>query len=163
MRADCDRRASGLAMWLAVETAGSVDGFMLQSSSMDFLKSIAGRIVSGLVGLLVIAVAISWWRMEPATRQALMGGAGRIAAWIGVVLLWPWASFAIVAWVGRMRSNLAGGVLVGTYSLLEFLLLLWLMAWSIGGAVAWTFVGVGMLAAIVYNVLTCDWIAERVG
>jgi hypothetical protein len=51
---------------------------------------------------------------------------------------------------------------VAVYSLLEFFMLLWLFDWSIPGAAAWTFVTVGGLVAAVYNLFTCDWIAEKV-
>jgi hypothetical protein len=42
------------------------------------------------------------------------------------------------------------------------LLLGWLFTWSIGGRTAWTFVILGGLVAAIYNLLTCDWIAEKV-
>ena len=129
---------------------------------MEFLKSITGRIVSGMVALAVIAAAISWWQMDPETRQMLLTGTGHILAWFGVVLFWPWASFAIIARVARMESNLAGGILVGIYTLAEILLLAWLFHWHIPTATAWTFLAFGGLISGVYNLLVCDWIAEKV-
>ena len=36
---------------------------------MEFLKSTAGKIISGLVALAVVAGGISWWRMDEPTRQ----------------------------------------------------------------------------------------------
>ena len=44
---------------------------------MDFLKTMTGKVVSGLVGLAVIAAGISWWQMDPATRQMLVSGTGK--------------------------------------------------------------------------------------
>ncbi|MGE5612123.1 MAG: hypothetical protein ACM359_22945 [Bacillota bacterium] len=129
---------------------------------MDFLKSTAGKVVSGLVALAAVAAAISWWRMDPTTRQMILGGTGKIAAWLGIVLLLPWATFALIGLVARRNSNLAGAVLVGAYTLLEVVLLVWLFNWSIPSATAWTFVVVGALLAAVYNLFTCDWIAEKV-
>jgi hypothetical protein len=128
---------------------------------MNFLKTITGKIVSGLVALAVIAAAISWWRMDPATHQMIWTGTGRILLWLGVILAWPWASFAIVTRVARLDSNAAGGVLVAAYSLLELLLLAWLFHWQIAGAAAWTFLVLGGLICGVYNLLICDWIAEK--
>jgi hypothetical protein len=129
---------------------------------MEFLKSVTGRIVSGLVALGVIAAAISWWQMDPATRQTLVSGTGRILAWFGVMLAWPWASFAIIARVAKLESNLAGGLLVGAYTIAETVLLAWLFHWHLPGATAWTFLLLGGLVAGVYNLLICDWIAEKV-
>src|SRR5271170_1710312 len=120
---------------------------------MEFLKSISGRIVSGLVALGVVAAAISWWQMDASTRQTLVSGTGRILAWFGVMLALPWASFAIIARVAKLESNLAGGVLVGTYTLLETALLAWLFHWHLPGATAWTFLLLGGLVAGVYNLL----------
>ncbi|HSI37083.1 MAG: hypothetical protein ACAI43_18980 [Phycisphaerae bacterium] len=128
---------------------------------MDFLKTVTGKVVSGIVGLVVVAAGISWWRMDPETRSMLLGGTGKIVSWTGIVILAPWATFFIVGWVGRMRSNAAGGALVFVYTLLEVLLLLWLFGWSIPNATAGTFFAVGALVAGVYNLLVCDWLAER--
>jgi FtsH-binding integral membrane protein len=129
---------------------------------MEFLKSISGRIVTGLVALGVVAAAISWWQMDESTRQTLVAGTGRILAWFGVMLAWPWVSFAIIARVARMESNLAGGVLVGAYTLAEVVLLAWLFHWHMPNATAWTFLVLGGLVSGVYNILVCDWIAEKV-
>jgi len=129
---------------------------------MDFLKSVTGRIVSGLVALAVVAAAISWWQMDPSTRQTLLSGTGRIFAWFGVVLAWPWASFAIIARVAKLESNLAGGILVASYTVAETILLAWLFHWHFPSPTAWSFLLLGGLVSAVYNLLTCDWIAEKV-
>jgi hypothetical protein len=128
---------------------------------MEFLKSVGGKIVGGLVALAVVASAISWWQMEPATRQAILSGAGKIAAWFGVVLLTPWASFFLIARVARMEKNSAGAALVLGYTAIEAAVLAWLFDWSIAGATAWIFYTAAVLVAGVYNLLTCDWIAEK--
>ena len=57
---------------------------------------------------------------------------------------------------------LAGGVLVVAYTLIELALLGWLFDWSIAGATAWMFLAAGGLLAAVYNLFTCDWIAEKI-
>jgi len=129
---------------------------------MEFLKSISGRIVTGLVALGVIAAAISWWQMDESTRQTLVAGTGRILAWFGVMLAWPWVSFAIIARVAKMESNLAGGILVAAYTIAEVILLAWLFHWHLPNATAWTFLLLGGLMSGVYNILACDWIAEKV-
>jgi hypothetical protein len=128
---------------------------------MDFLKTVTGKVVSGIVTLAVIASAISWWRMDPATKHALLANTGRIVSWGGIVLLAPWATFWIIGWVAKFENNLAGGALVAAYTLLETLLLAWLFGWHVSGAIGWTFFLVGTLLAGVYNLLTCDWLAEK--
>lgn len=129
---------------------------------MEFLKTITGRVVSGLVALGVIAGGIAWWQMDPTTRQTLVSGTGRIFAWLGVMLVWPWASFFIISRVAKTESNLAGGLLVAVYTLAEIVLLAWLFHWHMPNATAWTFLLFGGLLAGAYNLLICDWIAEKV-
>jgi hypothetical protein len=128
---------------------------------MDFLKTVTGKVVSGMVGLAVIAAGISWWRMDDATRQMLLSGTGRILSWTLIVLLVPWVTFFVISWVAKFNSNLAGGVLVFVYTVAEALLLAKLFQWRLPGATAWTFFATGGLFAGVYNLLTCDWIAEK--
>lgn len=130
---------------------------------MDFLKTITGKIVTGLVALAVIAAAISWWQMEPQTRQMIVSGTGKIVGWFLTVLILPWATFFITTRVAKYDSNLAGAMLVLALTLLEVLLLGWLFNWNISGAAGWTFLIVGGLVAGAYNLLVCDWIAERLG
>ena len=129
---------------------------------MDFLKTMTGKVVSGLVALAVVAAGISWWQMDPATRQMLLSGTGKIISWLGIVLIVPWATFFVIGRVGKLDNNLAGAALVGAYTLIEALLLAWLFNWTVPGATAWTFFILGGLFAAVYNLFTCDWIAEKV-
>ena len=129
---------------------------------MEFLKSVTGKVVAGFVGLAVIAGGISWWQMDPHTREMLLSGTGKIIGWLLLVLIVPWATFFVIGRVGKMESNLAGALLVAAYTLIETLLLAWLFNWSIPGATAWTFLLVGALFAGAYNLFTCDWIAEKV-
>ncbi len=129
---------------------------------MDFLKTVTGKVIGGLVSLAVVAGGISWWRMDEATKQALLTNTGRIASWAGIVLVIPWATFFIVAWVAKFEKNLAGGVLVFVYTALEAVLLGALFHWSFHTPAAWTAFSVGTLLAAVYNLLVCDWLAEKI-
>jgi len=128
---------------------------------MDFLKTVTGKIVGGIVSLAVLTAGISWWRMDSQTKQMLLSGTGKIVSWFGIVLLVPWATFFIISWVAKMDKNAAGAVLVFVYTLIEALMLAWLFSWSFPGATAWSFFAVGTLVAGVYNLLVCDWIAEK--
>jgi hypothetical protein len=129
---------------------------------MDLLKTVTGKVVGGAVALGVIAAGITWWQTDPETRQRILSGTGRILMWLGIVLVAPWATFFLSARVARLESNLAGGLLVLAYSVAEVVLLAWLFDWKVEGAAQWTFVLLGFLLACVYNLFTCDWIAEKV-
>lgn len=129
---------------------------------MEFLKSITGKVVAGIVALAVIAGAISWWQMDVASRDALLNNTGKLLAWLGVVLLLPWVSFFVIGRIAKLESNAAGAALIAVYTIAELVLLAWLFDWSITGPGAWTFFLLGGLLAGAYNLLTCDWIAEKV-
>lgn len=129
---------------------------------MDFLKTITGKVITGLLVLGVIAGAISWWSMPPETRDLVLNSTGKILAWLGIVLFVPWVSFMLISKVAKLESNAAGAALVTGYTILETILLLWLFNWQMPNAMAWTFVAVGGLFAGAYNLFTCDWIAEKV-
>lgn len=129
---------------------------------MDFLKSIGGKIVTGLIALLVIGAAIAWFQAAPETRERWVSTFGRAIGWSVIVLIVPWVCFMVIGRVARMRSNAAGATLVLGITLLETLLLAWLFHFSINGTLGWIFVIAGVLIAAVYNVFACDWIAERV-
>jgi len=91
----------------------------------------------------------------------LLSGTGKITSWLFVVLLIPWATFFVISWVARMDKNAAGAALVLGYTVLEGLFLAWLFDWRLPGPTAWSFFAVGALVAGVYNLLVCDWIAEK--
>jgi len=98
---------------------------------MDFLKTVTGKVVGGIMGLVVVIAGLSWWRMDPQTKQMLLSGTGKIVSWFGIVLLAPWATFFIIGWVAKMDKNAAGAVLVIAYTLIESFLLAWLFNWSL--------------------------------
>jgi hypothetical protein len=100
--------------------------------------------------------------MSEVERHQIVSGTGKILGWFGVVLFVPWISFAVIGRVARLDSNLAGGLLVAVFTLIEGTLLLWLFGWHVSGATPWTFMTAGVLIAGVYNLLTCDWIAEKI-
>src|SRR3712207_9390645 len=127
---------------------------------MEFLKTVGGKIVGGLVALAVVACAISWWQTEPATRHAILSGAGKIGAWFGAVLLVPWASFFLIGRVARMERNSAGAALVLGSTAVEAAVPAWLLHWSIAGPTAWAFYAAAVLVAGAYHLLAWVWIAE---
>ena len=128
---------------------------------MDFLKGVAGKVVTGLVALAVIATTISWFQMDEATRETLLRGAGRIFGWLGIVIVVPWASFFLIGRVARLDSNAAGAALVLAYTAVEAAVLTWLFDWSVSGAAPWVFFITATLFAGAYNLFACDWIAEK--
>ncbi|HEX8911229.1 MAG TPA: hypothetical protein VF796_02635 [Humisphaera sp.] len=130
--------------------------------------TVTGRIVGGIVTAGVLAGGIALWRMEPAQWDSLKSGTGsvlsftaKLVGWVLAVGVLPWATFFLSTYAARFSRNVAGVVLVGLYTAVGVAGLLWLFDWSLHGATAWVFFVAATLIALVYNVLICDWIAER--
>ena len=128
---------------------------------MDFLKGIGGKIVGGVVLLAVVVAGIAFYQAGPEGRAAFFDASGKIVGWTLIVLLVPWALFWLVTKVARRESNGAAGMLVAALTLAELLLLWWMFDFGIGGPIPITFFAVGTLVAAVYNLLACDWIADK--
>ena len=118
----------------------------------------------------VAFAAAAWWVATSGDRAA---GPGRwapfhaglidLACTVVLAAALPWATFFVSTWVSRFRSNAAGAALVAGYTAVDAAMLAWLFDWSVRGATAWVFFAGAVLVALVYNVLICDWIAERFG
>ena len=78
-----------------------------------------------------------------------------------MVAVGPWLLFWLIAHVARRDSNAAAATLVGGLTLVELLVLWWMFQFEVGGTVAVSFFVVGVLLAAAYNLLVCDWIADR--
>jgi hypothetical protein len=117
----------------------------------------------GVVFAVLAAVVggISWYQADPQTKHHLIDQTGKLFAWITTVGLLPWATFFLISWVGKMRSNAAGAGIIFAYTLIEFVLLAYLFGLSGHGKTSWAFITAGVLLCAVYNLFVCDWIAEK--
>jgi FtsH-binding integral membrane protein len=129
---------------------------------VEFLQSITGKLVTGGIALALVAGGISWWQMDPATRQAMFDNATRGGAWFVLVLLIPWLLFWLVARVARMDSNAAGAALVTGVTLVEALWLGVMFGFHGYSPAGWGLFAAAVCVAGVYNLFACDWIAEKV-
>jgi hypothetical protein len=155
-----DRAHRAVAQTPAVYNAGAWHrGY---NSGVEFLKTVGGRIATGAAALAVVVAGISWWQMEPVTRESVIGNVVRGGSWVLVVLLLPWAMFWMIGAVARRDSNVAGAALVGAMTLGEAVWLGGMFGFGGYTAPGWTMFAAAVLAAGVYNLLACDWIAERV-
>jgi hypothetical protein len=136
---------------------------------MDFLKTIGGKIVGGMVSLGVIVMVIAWWQMDQTTKDHLLTGTGhffvglmKVIGWILVVGVLPWVTFFMSGWVNKFENNVASALLIIGYTALEGLMLAWLFGWWVKGATSIVFFSGATLLAGAYNLFACDWIAEKV-
>jgi hypothetical protein len=122
---------------------------------------IARYVLIAVLGLGVLAGAVSWFQMSPDARSAALGMVGRLIAWGLIVLILPWATYFITTAVARRESNSAGVLLVAGYTVADIAAGAWLLGTGWSGTAAIIVGVVGLLIAIAYNILACDWIADR--
>ena len=128
---------------------------------MDFLKGIGGKVIGGVVLLGVVVAAVAFYQAGPEGRKAFFDASGKIVGWTLIVALVPWAAFPLVSRVARLDSNEAAGGLVAGLTVLELLALWWMFGFGVGGVIAVAFFVAAALLAGVYNLLACDWIADK--
>src|SRR4028118_12136 len=127
------------------------------------IQMIAKGVLGGVIALGVIVGAISWFQLTGDQRSAAIGTVGRLIAWVLVVLLLPWATYFITTAVARRESNAAGVLLVAGYTIADILAGALLLGTGWTGTTAAIVGVVGLLIAVAYNILACDWIADRLG
>lgn len=128
---------------------------------MEWIKGILGKVVTGAVVLAVGAAAVSWYQMPAADRSIIVSDIGAFFAWAALVVALPWMLALLTRRAARFDSNLAGVVLVAGITIAELGLLVWFFHLNVHAKASWIcMIACGVVAAA-YNVLTCDWIAER--
>ncbi len=125
-----------------------------------------GKYVGGKVLTAIIVVAslgaTFWFYRHPQHLETLWSVVRNVLAWLGFVIVLPWALFFVVPWVRKRESNLAAALMLVAYLLLDVLVALYLAGWRVGGALSWTVLILGFLAAGVYNFLVCETIDRRI-
>ncbi len=125
-----------------------------------------GKFVGGkvLTAILIVATGASliWFWKHPEVLRALWENLKSVLAWLGFVIVLPWATFFVPAKVVKTESNGAAAAMLIGYLLVDALVAFWLAGWSIDGTLTWVVVLLGFLTAGVYNFLVCDFVAEKV-
>ncbi len=123
-------------------------------------KYVGGKVVTTLCVIAVAGAGIWFWR-HPEDLRGLWSVAKLALAWVGLSAALPWTSFFIMPRVLRVESNRAGYALLGGYSALNVASALWLAGWSVHGALSWTVLTLGFVAAGAYNYVVCESLARR--
>lgn len=124
------------------------------------VKMVVSYVLAGAMLLAVIAAAVAYFDLPAAERAAMWHGIGRAALWAGLVLVLPWATYFVTTAVARGESNAAGVALVVGYTVVDGVVLFLLVGMPAGAFLILAAI-FGLLLALTYNLLTCDWIAER--
>lgn len=125
-----------------------------------------GQYVGGkvLTAILVVssAGAVIWFWRHPEHLQTIWLTIKYVLAWLGVVLVLPWAFFFVTPWVVSKDSNAAAGLMLGGYVLVDIAVALFLIGGPGGHDVlTWMVLLLGFLSAGVYNFMVCDFQVAR--
>jgi len=130
-------------------------------------KFIGAKLAAAVITVAVVAAGVWCWQ-HPETVRAFGHVVKLAIAWTVIAAVLPWTSYLFMPPLLRFQSerlstNAAGAVgiaVIAAYWLIDIALAFWLAEWSIGGAMSWFVVLVGLLAAAVYNFVICESLAR---
>ena len=125
-------------------------------------KFVGGKLVTAI---LVVGVAggVIWFWKHPEDLRSIWDTAKSAMAWLGLVLVLPWALFFTIPLTRKFDNNLAPAVMLLSYLAIDAVAALWLAEWSIQGSLNWIVVIFGLLAAGIYNFLVAQTIDGHLG
>ncbi|MBI1826214.1 MAG: hypothetical protein HY287_00440 [Planctomycetes bacterium] len=125
-----------------------------------------GQYVGGKVITAILVVgsagAVIWFWRHPEHLQTIWATIQYVLAWMGFVIILPWATFFVTPWVASKDSNVAAALMLIGYAIPDIVVALYLAGGVHGhNGLSWTVLIVGFLAAAVYNLKVCEFQAER--
>ncbi len=122
---------------------------------------VGGKVVTAVLTAGVIGAGIWFWR-HPEQLQTIWTTIKYVLAWMGFVLVLPWATFFVTAWVVKKESNAIAWMMLGGYLLADMAVAFWMVGTVKGlSALSWVVLILGFLSAAVYNFKACEHQAER--
>lgn len=122
---------------------------------------VGGKVITAVLTAGVIGAGIWFWR-HPEHLQTIWTTIKYVLAWMGFVLVLPWATFFITAWVVKKESNAAAWLMLGGYLLADMAVAFWMVGTVKGlSSLSWVVLILGFLSAAVYNFKACEYQAER--
>ncbi len=124
-------------------------------------KYVGGKVLAAVLTVAAILIIIWYWRLTPGDRAAMWGTVRAALVWSGLVAALPWALFFVPARVVRAESNLASAAMLAGYLAADVVL-----AFCLAGGVpasGWRkgIMILGFLCAAVYNLVVCEFLAQR--
>ena len=123
---------------------------------------VGGKVVTAVL-VVASAGAVIWFWKHPEQLEMIWRTLKYVVAWLGFVLVLPWAMFFVTPWVVAKDSNAAAAAMLIGYLLADALVAFWLMGSLRGhGVLTWAVILLGFLSAGVYNFKVCEYQAARV-
>ena len=124
---------------------------------------ISERFIGWIILGLLVLIGVAIWRMPAETRDAIVGGILRAAAWAVIAAITPWSTWFIIRRVAESGTNWAGVALLAGLTLVNLIAAWALMTgWPVGGW-GW-FAGLATLGVTAtYNYLVTEYLAQQSG
>jgi hypothetical protein len=168
----------------AVANASSLDEIIHAGRAVQMDAIVAGRVLSVTESNQVARAQLKVWVVDTRTRQWLLNDViegtwrpnlltratwavqawdwrGRMALWLGFVLLLPWLTPFGTRWAIERKSNAVSFGLLTLYTLLDLLLAVALAGFIVAGGWDWTKFFGALLLCGAYNFWVCERIAVR--
>lgn len=128
---------------------------------IESIGKYVGAKVVGAICFVASAMALIYFWRHPEALATLWTTIKYGVAWLGVAAALPWISFAVLPWVLRQESNVASAVLLIAMWIIDILMALWLCGWHVSGALAWSVLLLGFMAAGAHNFVICESLARK--
>jgi len=123
---------------------------------------VGGKVITAIL-VVSSAGAVIWFWRHPEHLATTWATMKYVAAWIGFVLVLPWATFFVTPWVVAKESNAAAAVMLLAYVLVDAVVAFVLLGGVSGhNSFTWLLLFLGFLSAGVYNLKVCGYQAGRI-
>ena len=124
-------------------------------------KYVGGKVLGAILTVAGILVIIWYLRLAPGSKDAMWSMIRGGLLWLGLAAALPWALFFVPAKVVRLESNAASALMLVGYLLADLAFAVYLIGSVPGGGWSRAIVVLGLLCAAVYNLIVCEFLAER--
>ena len=121
---------------------------------------IGGKVVTAVLVVAVAGAGIWFWK-HPEHLESIWQIIKYALAWIGFVLVLPWATFFVTPWIAAKDSNAAAALMLMGYVMADVFVAIWLTGGLSGhNTLTWVVLLLGFLSAGIYNFKVCEYQAE---
>jgi len=126
-----------------------------------FGQYIGGKVITAIL-VVAGAGALIWFWRHPEQLAVIWQTIKYAVAWLGFVIILPWAAWFVTTWVVSLESNRAAALMLAGHTLADAVVAFCLIGRVRGlGMLTWVVLILGFLAAAVYNLKVCEYQAER--
>ncbi len=124
-------------------------------------KYVGGKVVTAVL-MVAGAGAVIWFWKHPEHLETIWVTLKYVVAWLGFVLVLPWALYLVTRWAVARDSNATVAIMLAGYTLADAVVALCLAGGVRGhNFLTWVVLILGFLSAGVYNYLVCEFQAVR--